>query len=376
MNDFKELLADRASTINPPVLDFDTITRVGNQRVRRRRAVGIGATALVLAGVAVATPLVLRGTGNGNGHEPNGFVASEARPLTWAQGTVIHAGSRAIDVGHQVSLFVEAGDGYVFADGQRTVWHWVDGRSTEVGHLATKNGTQLVSDGTDVAWVDDAARPVNYAVLHTSDNGLDREVAERQADPGEFDGPAVDALDGAHLYVRDARGALRVTVGGAEPPTVLFSRADLPPAFHVYDAERGLVLFGNEVDKPEPGEATYLSDSVSQPGAPLPISGGDVSPDGRFVMSENSNTQSDHFTLLDVATGTDHTPAAAASYGYFLGYAWVDADTYTAYAIKDIEQEPFTVDLLLCTVGKPCEVSTKAPLSWPIQLPVGAHVGD
>jgi hypothetical protein len=372
MNDFKELLSDRAGDIRPPVLDYDAITRAGNQRVRRRRAVGIGVSALALAGVVAAAPLVLQGRGSGT--DPNGFVASKARPLTWAQGKVIHAGSRSINVGHEVSLFVEAGDDYVFADGQRKVWHWADGTTTEVGHLATRNGTQLVSDGAKVAWVDDAAKPMNFAVLDTSDNTLDREAAEPVLDAGEFNHAAVATLDGDQLYAEDGRGAIRISVGSAEPPTVLIPRSELPPAFRVYDAHDGLMLFGDEVDA-QHGEATYLSRSLAQPGTRLPISGGNISPGGSYVMSENSATESDHFTLLDVATGTELTPPAAEAYAYFNGYAWVDADTYSAIAIKQTDQAPYSVDLLLCTVNKACTASTEQPPTWPVQLPVGARTG-
>lgn len=372
MNDFKELLADRASTIKAPVLDYDTITRAGNQRVRRRRAAGIGATALVLGAVALATPLVLDGTGSGSRNDPNGFVASEAKPLTWAQGSVIHAGSQSVDVGHRVSSFVEVPDGYVFTDEQQTVWHWTEGESLRAGKVGgERGGRQLASDGTRAAWVDDGV----YTVLDTTDDRFTRAGTAEVTPRTEFGGPAVDALDGTDLYAHDYRGALRIDITTGTT-TVIQGREDAPPAFRIYDAEGGLVLFGNEVDEPEPGEATYLSRNVTQPGKALPISGGDISPDGRYVMSENSDTQSDHFTLLDVATQRDLTPAAAADYGYFLGYAWVDGDTYSAFAIRDVERQPATADLLLCTVGKACTVSTSKPLAWPIQLPVGAHIGD
>lgn len=370
MNDIQTLLSERASTIAPPVLDLDAITRAGTRRVRRRRLTAAGGMAVVVT-AAVAVPASLLGAGVlGSGDPDSGFAGTDASVVTWSTGNVIHAGDRAIDVGHKVDLFVEVPDGYVFADPERTVWHWTDGEARRVGELATDHGRQLVADGPHVAWVDDNL----YTVLDTTDDTYRREgTAEIEPAP-EFGGPAVDALDGDHLYVRDARGALRFDLS-TRALTVIVPAEDIAPAFRFDDVEGGLVLFSNEVDEPQPDEATYASREVSQPGAPLAVSGGNLSPDGRLVMSENSSTQSDHFTLIEVATGEDLTPAAADAYGFFLGYAWLDNDTYAAFAFKDAE-DPRLADLLTCEVAGACTVTTETPLRWPFQLPIGTRIGD
>ena len=370
MNDIQTLLNDRASTLAPPVLDLEAITRAGDRRVHRRRIAAAGGMAAVVA-AAVALPLGLVSADLlGSGDADAGFAGADASVTTWATGSVIHAGDRTIDVGQRVDLFVVVPDGYVFADPDRTVWHWTDGEARRVGELTTDRGRQLVADGPRVAWVDDGL----YTVLDTTDGTFRREGTAEVEPATEFGGPAVDALDGDALYVRDARGALRFDLS-TRALTVIVPAAEIAPAFRFEDAEGGLVLFSNEVDEPQPDEATYASRDVSQPGAPLAVAGGNLSPDGRLVMSENSATESDRFTLIELATGKDLTPAAARDYQFFLGYAWLDSDTYTAFAFKDAA-DPRLADLLTCEVGGQCTVTSEKPLARPFQLPIGSRIGD
>ena len=98
-------------------------------------------------------------------------------------------------------------------------------------------------------------------------------------------------------------------------------------------------------------------------------------------MSENSATESDTFTLLQLSDGRELTPTIAHDYGFFLGYAWADDNTYTAFGVRGIggrDESSIDIDLLTCEVDtRSCRVADDGPKDIRnFEIPVGMHIGD
>lgn len=383
----KDLMHERADRLDTPVLDLAAITREGDRRIRRRRlaagAVG-AAAAITVAGFA---PRLV----DDGGRADDGDVAtSDAGLLTWAAGSTIHAGGEAIDVGHRIHAFVETEDGYVFTDPDGAVWVWADGRATRTGQVARdgdSSAPELVTDGQWTAWV--AASEDGAAFEYVGPGGQGGGFAagaaaavgpdgqplpeEEQAEP-----PAVYALvDGtAYYFDGTATQASRLADDGAGEGDLTFEGRVV-----VEDVVDGLYLLTTRTAGPGGEEATRVTRDPAQAGRVLDVRGGDLSPDGRYVMSENSARASDDFTLLDVTSGEELTPAIAADYGFFLGYAWADADTYSAFGLTGIggdEPADVEIDLLTCSASaRTCTVAAEGPESVEdFELPVGMHIGD
>lgn len=378
----KNLMNERADALEAPVLDLDAITAAGDRRVTHRRGFAGLAAAAVVAGIAIPVGL---GLGNDAVQDEPPVTVSESAALTWASGSVIHAGSDSVDVGREVHLFVTVDGGYVLADPSRAVQVWDGTALTSVGQLAettTEFGRELVSDGHLAAWLTGGPGSYAYVVVDTRTGETQRFALPGSNQPsGEFEGPEVAAVDGNDLYVRDQRGAVRIDVLTGE--TTVLREAPARGILVIEDVENGEVLF--TLSSPAPGEdadqgdGTYLSDDLMQPGQPTGVRKGDISPSGSYVMSENSATSSDDFTVVEAATGRELSPVWEKDYMFFLGYAWIDDDSYTAFGIpKSVQQgdsEEFDYDLLTCEVGGEC---TKAATGhWPAtQLPVGQHISN
>jgi hypothetical protein len=98
-------------------------------------------------------------------------------------------------------------------------------------------------------------------------------------------------------------------------------------------------------------------------------------------MSENSADNSDTFTLLQLPDGRELTPAIARDYGFFLGYAWTDDNTYSAFGFRlDGRKVPsdIKVDMLECRVDtRSCSVVGAGPGDFKdFEIPVGMHIGE
>ena len=142
------------------------------------------------------------------------------------------------------------------------------------------------------------------------------------------------------------------------------------------DVEDGVILF--EVEGAQGRVRTYAGTDLSDRDNPLKNDGGDLSPGGTSVMSENSATRSDDFTLRTLDGGADAAPKQEENYGFFLGYAWVDDDAYTAFGIASVADEgAMTIDLLTCSAAeRRCTVAVR-DLDWKgIQFPIGEHIGS
>lgn len=382
----KDLMHDRADGLDAATLDLTAITREAERRVRRRRiAAGAGGTAALLALAGIVPQLADRDRRAAD----NDVATSEAALLTWAEGSVIHSGGRTIDVGREVHAFVQTDDGFVFTDAERTVWTWEDGRADDVGTVlrsADSGAPELVTDGVHTMWVDghDPDQPSFTWIARGGEGGGfaasapvagDQKGGSRQS-PAQP--PAVLAL---------ADGVGYVSAAGLTSATALDDDAGEPPMFDgdvmIEDVANGTYLL-TTTSGGEPGadEVTVVTRDPAQPGRALDVRGGDLSPAATYVMSENSARSSDTFTLLDVDSGEDLTPAVAREYDFFLGYAWADDDTYTAFGMHGIgqgtaEDDGVVIDLLTCSVdARACVVADAHPDLQEFQLPVGEHIGD
>jgi hypothetical protein len=98
---------------------------------------------------------------------------------------------------------------------------------------------------------------------------------------------------------------------------------------------------------------------------------GHLSPDGRYLGVEDD----DEMAVYEAATGAEVTPAGAAAYPFAVVTGWVDADTATVFAIKDLGAGPYPFDLLTCEVpGGACDVVTQGEVAHDAEsfvVPVG-----
>ncbi|MET1059036.1 MAG: hypothetical protein ABWX84_05540 [Nocardioides sp.] len=368
----KQTMDERADRLGGAPVDLDAITREGDRRVRRRRLGGLAAGAVLTVAVAgVALPQVL---GGGAGHDRGDIAVSTAEPVTYAVGSVIHHDGTTTDVGHPVFAFVQTSAGFVSADKDGTVWSTTDTGTDQVGEgLDFDAGRVLVADGSRAAWLQQGPDGGSELVVvdQADSGGTSSGSGSSSGGTGRAPGdraPGVDAIDGATVYYRDQQGLVAYDATTGESRVL-----DPSGRTVVEDAEGGLLLHQRE-----DSQRTVASTDISAAEPRVGTDGGDLSPDARFVMSENSATSSDDFTLLEVATGKDFAPAEEKDYGFFLGYAWSGDDTYTAFGmqIKDGDPVASAIDLLVCTASsRSCTVVERGLDFTEMQFPIGEHVG-
>lgn len=364
----KDLMHDRADRLAPPALDLEAIARDGERRVRRRRVVGgVSALAAVVTLGALA-PAVFDG-----GDDQDRVAVSEAAPVTWARGQVIHAGERSYAMGHDVHAFVATQDGYVLTDPDGAVWSWTDGSAQRVGSTITDSfgsSAELVSDGVWAGWIGPEAD--EYVFLNQETGSTRRVPASAGRLDHPLSKPRVFAIDGTTAYVRDMRGMVTIDLTSGDAAVI----GPLESGLEIDDVEGGLILHSSTRDD---HDVTVAGRDLEANGPGLGVRGGDLSPGGRYVMSEDSATEGDTFTLLQLPDGQDLTPAVAGDYDFFLGYAWSDDNTYTAFGMRGIgsTESALTIDLLTCEVDtRSCVVSGDHPESIRgFEVPVGMHIG-
>jgi hypothetical protein len=365
----KQTMDERADRLGGIPVDLEAITREGDRRVRRRRSVTAG-VAGVLVTAAIMIPFVVNRDTGGVPDDRDRVAVGTAPRLSYAVGSVIHHDGRTTDVGHRVRAFVATGKGFVSVDPKGVVWSTVGSQTTQVGKNVTGSGRVLVGDGDWVGWVERPrdATPTFVFVNQAEDDGLT--IAESDAE--HADQWSVRAIDGDTAYYQTSRGTLSQPLVGRHRATTLSTDDKVT----IDDVEDGVILF--EVEGPQGRVRTYAGTDLADRGTPLKNEGGDLSPGATHVMSENSATRSDDFTLRRLDDGADAAPKQEQDYGFFLGYAWVDDDTYTAFGIASVADEgATTIDLLTCSAAdRRCEVE-KRDLDWKgIQFPIGEHVGS
>ena len=331
----KNLLHDQATTVDFAVPDLDAITASGDRRIRRGRGAGLvgGLAALAMVGGVAVVAL--------GGGESTPRVADEpfpSTPLSWADGSTLHAGGLTHDVGHDVAAYVATRHGYVFADDDGTVRSLVAGRVEEVGTVTTR-GPRLVgdTDGALVGWVDPSGEAPAFVVLDTSTGRVTTLATETTAGMGsladEKDPAYFYAIDGSTAYLRDHRGAVGVDVASGE---VVWRDRTARNGFDVVAAEDGLVALdaGDDGTRIEGGAESVTLRQVYG-------SVGTFSDSGRWLTLD-----ADEPEVYDARTGR-RVRIDIGSRVFGTGYAWVDDSTLVVLAAQT---EAGPVELLTCTV--------------------------
>lgn len=359
----KDVMHDRADSLDAPDLDVSAMVRDGERRIgSRRRGVVGGLVAASLAVAAVVSVPLLRPADDVDG-DAAGSVHSY--DVAYAVGSTIHDGPRTVDTGVRVSALVQGVSGYVVADRQSRVHTVVDGESTQVGRLADTDRGRLVSDDDVVAWVDAADAGTLVVLDLGTGERVDVPVDELPGEPVSRDpsrvrggGAHVAAVDGRTVYVTDARGVMAWNALDGEDPVLLPAPDGVE--VEVVDVQDGRILQVSRSFEPaESGGSTTmvqvedlrvgsdLEDTTSLPGT----WGGRLSPDGRYAATYESVSPAGSYryttTSVGDVSGAGWTPVAPSGYDSVTAYQWLDADTFAVFAgsyTADFARE----DLLTC----------------------------
>jgi hypothetical protein len=357
----KDVMHDRADSLDAPDLDVAAMLRDGDRQVRTRLTGVVGAVAaslVVVAGIAVPTLL------SDDSRGPDVATPVVSYELAYALGGTIHDGSRTVETDLAINALVQAPSGYVVADRQGRVHTVVDGESQQVGRLADPDRGRLVSDDDVVAWVDAAdAGTLSVLDLATNDR-VDVPVADLPGDPvspnpGSISGAGADivAVDGRTVYVPDARGVLAWDALDGEDP-VLLPAPDGVGA-EVLQVEDGEILQVATSFEPQEvdGSTTMVQVEELRSGPDLldtrvlPGTGGALSPDGQRAVLYTRVSPPDgvsYYTTVLGEVGADAwTPVAPEGYDSVLGYQWLDADTFATSASISTDTSA-RQDLLTC----------------------------
>lgn len=346
----RNLLHERADRLDAPLLDVSSIIDDGSRRRRRRRtrtAAGVGALAACAVLGAAALPGLLPPTET-IAREFSFASAFAHHDPAYAVGSTIHLAGEEFTVPTPVLAMVQTTGGIVYSDRQGQVWSAPgDDAAVRVGTTDPKR-PRLVSEGSRAAWAEPAGAGVEFVVLDQESGSTSRPLA---TDSLASD-PQVLALDGEDLYLRDARGLVRVGVFDTDAEVLSPWVGDL----EVTDVENGLIA--HQVPS---GPRARSSDGFVGP----TVGGGaqvdsvwtmlDLSDDGALLLGE---TEPDTFAVFDVTAGTVEQ-ITSPEHEFLVGYRWLDSDTYLALGMN----RPWNTtpaDLLRCDVGGGCEVAAEA----------------
>jgi hypothetical protein len=375
--DLRTALNTRADELDTWDVDLDAIVRAGDRRVRRRRAAIAGGLATILAVAGVATVAVRE---HATSPQP---ADRDAKPLTYAVGSVIHTGTGPVDVGIKVESMVQTTRGFVFSGPDQKVYEEEDGRVQQIGHLASSH-TRLVvgDDGLVTGWWDGSR-------IQTWPGRDGRAGSFAVADHWSAENPpGVRAISDGHLWFWNGQKTAIAEVepftsslvwfvsGAGEEDTIqdVAGRAALVRAGQEDPGHEaaGLAVIGTD---PQPlGGVTWpdgVSPTTAQPQV-RDISSGHLAPDGRHWFTEDN----DEFAVFDSATGERQDPAHPG-FAFAAPYLWLDDDTMAVLALKGMSDHE-SISLLTCRVSSnDCEV-TAEDIGYPddVAIPAGEALGD
>ncbi|MGN0063204.1 MAG: hypothetical protein ACI379_03090, partial [Nocardioides sp.] len=253
---------------------------------------------------------------------------------------------REFEVPTEVLAMVQTTRGVVYSDAAGDVWAATgDSAATKVGTTA-RRAPRLVADGPHAAW----SSPVvdGRGAWNVLDHGTGELVSlDGDADSGEFTND-VQAIDGTTLYLRDARGLVAWDFA-ADTSTVLGPWRD---NLEVVDVEDGQIAHLYAATRSARTLTFRVGPALGQGEEVVLWNGLDLSPDGRRVLGES---EPDSFAVFDVASGLAQ-PIKPEGYSFFIGYRWLDADTYLGLGLNQ-PWESTPVDLLRCDVGGGCSAA-------------------
>lgn len=341
----KDLLHERADSIGAPDLDVLGMVREGNRRVNRRRTAVLGAGVAAAVVAAIAIPSLLREAPQRAIEQRTFAAAFTAHQPSYAIGSEVHVDGRSFDVGHPVHAYVQTTVGVVFTDPAGTVWASDSTGTVEIGKTVA-DIPHLVADGARVAWTTypKGAAP-EFAVFDQSTGEVRRTPYDTSGDAGPTEySDALFAVDDQDVYFRDSRGIVRWNVVTGDQTSL-----GRPLGVEIEDVSEGMMA---QRVSAEDGPGTYafgpgLGDTVSDFYSTLALS-----PDGTIALGESA---SDTPALADTANGRV-SPIDVPGYGFFVGYGWVDDDTFVGLG-ANAPYDTAPVDLLECELNGGCTVT-------------------
>lgn len=370
----EETLRERADRLDVPQPDIEAIVRAGDRRVARRRTAWLGGAVAAVAATALVLPTLSDDARDTGSDRPTSRFAAAfaANDPTYAVGRTVYVDGRTFHLTEPVRAFVQTDAGVVYADPDGVVRASDGERETELGRLTFRRGDRaLAADGSLAAWVEAGETP-RLAVVDQRTG----EVTRTDLQPGslspEIDIPArVAAVDDGAVYVQDDRGLsvwregrFEIVLPGAEGRRMQLD-----------DVQSGVLAWRDDSGSYRVGRR--LSDPVTVRAYGI----GTLSPDGSRLAVEVTDGDPG---LFDTGTGR-RLPEPDTGYAFQLAYGWVDADTYVAVGIPNVNERGtapdggWTMDLLTCSVPtSSCETApTKLqPASDGSAIPIGMDWSD
>jgi hypothetical protein len=348
------LMREQADSVDFAAPDLDAMFRTGDRRVRQRR---IGAVAGVAAAAAGLVLLVPGLSPDDRAVQPAGPAAPDAAPLSWVDGSTLHEGGQAFDLGFRPVAYVRSGVGYVFSDHEGRVWSWVAGEAKAVGRTEPTAPRLVADDESDLAgWFDPTEG--SYAVLDQQPNGS---VVAHQAPPrSRADDFA--ALDAGTAYWTGPDGPLLLDLASGDTLGVDGIAAD----GDLGDLEEGRLATpdgqGVVIRTTDGRVLRELADVYSDYGS--------LSQDGRYYTSD-----ADQPEVHDVETGAK-VSLDLAGRGFATGYEWLGPRTL---AVLAAEHDAAVAELLVCQVPSGdcdarAELGTVDEMAGRLLLPVGLPI--
>jgi len=383
----RSTLQTHADDLDTWDVDLDSIVRAGDRRMRRRRSVLTGGLAgvLVVAGGIAA----FAGHGNRTGPPP---ADQNAKPLTYAVGSVIHTGDRTIDVGKKVVSLVPTHWGFVFSTPDRRLYREHDGQVRPIttfngrpSHLSDVSSRLVVSDdGLVTAWWDGQRIQTwpgyrgDMVDAFDKTNSFNAESSWPTHEP-----PRIQAVSDGHLWFW---GGQHSWIAEVRPMTTTAGWKDSNPpgSGTVVDAAGDKVLV-HVADGMAVTKANLLPWPIGKqdgwkPGGDLAgvtaqvkhVDSGDLAPDGRHWFTDDH----DQFAVFDSATGKRQN-LTAPGFAYVAPYQWRDNDTIAAVAWADLSRDP-SISLLTCHVStNACALTAPDVGTYTeVAIPRGAAFGD
>ncbi|WP_341924946.1 hypothetical protein [Nocardioides psychrotolerans] len=367
----RDLLHDRAADVDFPTPDLDVLVRAGDRRVRRRRGAVLGGSLAALAVAAALVAPVLTDDGSPDAASGRDAVTLPLDIVSWADGSVLHAGPAELDLGVTIRAFVQTTVGYVVVDADGRVLSLVDGETTEVGSIESGR-PRLVGDHDSalVGWVDSSGERPTFVVLdQAADKVALEDSSATEAGMGdladESDPAYFYAIDGETAYWRDQRGAVAVSVVTGEVDVI---DADARNGFDLIDVQDGVLAFygaqGVEVGETR-ASARPLRDVLD---GNVLESNGVLSPLATMFAPDSEQVR------VVGRNGTPLAPSLPTSYFFSTVYEWADDETVRVIAL---EADDPSADLFSCSIlTSGCTLLIDgAGAEGELQLPTGETLG-
>jgi hypothetical protein len=348
----KDLMNDRADSLDAPMIDLIELTREGERRVRRRRGALAG-------GLVAASVLAVVAGGAALSMVPEQTLVADgttASPdvLSWTEGSVLHREGHAdVDLGVAPRAWVWAGDALVFTDADHRVRIWTGDALDVIGVTSrpVADVPELVSSRGYVAWVDDGGQVVRY----------DTATGERVISPDlPGDHSRVAAVDGAHVYVNSDAGSF-----GWQSTNDSWTTLQLEPGSEVADVESGVVV----VTVPDRRAVVIRNSSrIEVPSDHF----ANLSPGGGVLSVEAD----DEGRLYDARTG-DRLPFDTG-HEWAVGYQWLTPEQLVVLAYDGTEASGDAASLLTCDVTTAACTDSGQSIGavGDFQLPLGVHFSE